>query len=550
MAFDKTMIGVDFGSDAIKAVEIRIAGGGAAIERSLVLRREDLEEAESGPDGIAALARRLRKEMQAAGFRGQAIVLGIDGSESILRYNQAPPMPASRLGLILQYEVESVGERMGEVLASDFRVLPTMRDDGEQTVLLGLAKEGPLSELLDALQGAGFSITAAVPAPLALFGAWDLFGDKADLDSPDDDVVLAVDVGEKTLDAAVILNNRLVFARTSSFGGAQFTEALEREFNASTEKAEKLKLMRGGLDESLANVDHRVVSVLRTPGGQLLGTLQSTLRLASGQAGLRLPPLTRVWLTGGGVRLRGLAAYLGKALGGVDVETFEPDGGGKNSLALALGLCGVGLQKPHAGDGGVYLNILPQKYVQKRTFRERTRYLWVAGILLGVLLIAQLAHGFVRNRIADEAYQNLEDRHNTLLLQKSERDDWSARSQQAKQRLQRLLKEAELTSFQSYLVDWLGRSLRPEIQIETLDMELREALPAADAADDFTAIDYVVVLEGRVDNKTQRAIDWIQELEAELKQADLVRDVSYAPREESGGFFLFELVVSPASAGL
>ena len=170
----RTVTGVDLGRDSIKAVEVEIDGAAAQIVRSVSIPRARLEGQD--PESVAAA---LAEGMADAGISFNGVTLGLGGEEAILRYNHVPPMPPARLGLIMKYEVESVAARMGAVLAHDFKQLPAVRDDGERTVLLGLAREEGLSAILEALEGEGILVASSVPAPLAIYGAWELVSTKA-----------------------------------------------------------------------------------------------------------------------------------------------------------------------------------------------------------------------------------------------------------------------------------------------------------------------------------------------------------------------------------
>ena len=135
MVITRTVTGVDLGRDAIKAVQVELSGAEASILRSVSIPRARLEGQD--PQSVAAA---LGDAMEQAGIPANGVTLGLGGEDSILRYNHVPPMQPSRLGLIMKYEVESVSERMGESVASDFKLLPAVRDDGERTVLLGLRR--------------------------------------------------------------------------------------------------------------------------------------------------------------------------------------------------------------------------------------------------------------------------------------------------------------------------------------------------------------------------------------------------------------------------
>jgi len=548
----KTAVGVEFGADSIKAVRIRVSGSEASIESSVTIDRSEFSSsgdssAGGGPEAIAETASALRSEMVAAGMSPKNVVLSIDPQESIIRYNQVPPMPASRLGLIMKYEVESIGERMGEALASDFRVLPVVRDDGEQTALLALSKEEPLGEFLDALESAGLTVAAAIPAPVAIFGAWDLFSTKADLDSPDDDLVLVVDVGRAGLNLALILNNRLVFARSGSIGGETFTDALSRELGFSRDDAEKIKLNRGGVDDSQPGVDDRTVNALRGAAGQLLGFLQSSVRFGSSQTGVRLPAVTRLWLTGGGMRLRGLPEYIAAGLGHQPFEVFDPESADSEGKApcfgLPLGLSAIGLLSTRDAASGVGLSVLPERYRKRRDFRERTRWLYAAASVLVLLLIAQFLHGCRVSGRAEETHKELVGDRSDLEAKAVHRSGAEAKSSRGAERIHRWLREAEPTAFQLFVLDYLGRNLRSEIQIEEVNLEV-------DVVEDEDAggIDnvYKFRIRGRVNNESRRAHDWVLELRSLLGQEAMVGSVKVEnTRVEKSAWYSFEMVLEP-----
>ena len=147
MAITRSVTGVDLGRDAIKAVQVELSGAEASILNSVSIPRVRLEGQD--PQSVAAA---LGEAMEQAGIPTNGVTLGLGGEDSILRYNHVPPQASAKLPLIMKYEVESVSERMGEAVASDFKQLPAIRDEGERTVLLGMAREEGLSETLEALE--------------------------------------------------------------------------------------------------------------------------------------------------------------------------------------------------------------------------------------------------------------------------------------------------------------------------------------------------------------------------------------------------------------
>ncbi|HLU49471.1 MAG TPA: pilus assembly protein PilM [Planctomycetota bacterium] len=537
-------IGIDFGAEAIKAVLVRESAGTIEVERAIVIPRARLAsegvDLEDPADVAAAVARVISEE----GFRVRSGILGLDGAESILRYTHVPPMPDRRLETVISYEVLSIADRMGEPVASDFAILPVPRLDGERTILIGLAKETALDAKLSALEAGGIRIESCVPAALALYSAWDFFAEKAPPDGEEDDAVLAIDIGARNLHMLVILDNRLVFARSATFGGERFTEALERSLGLSRAEAEAVKRRRGGLDASRPGVAEATVGPLRGAAGQLLSNLQSTLRFVSSQADVELPPLRRVWMTGGGARLNGLDTWLAQALGAEKVESFAPasteSGAEKTdaSLGLAVGLATVALRARGKRDAA--LEILPSAYRKRRIFRERTVFLWAAGILLGLSLVLRLAHGLWVSADANSLHEELQNEWAALESRRAERDASIAESRAIRARIDRLLEEAEPTSFQAFLLHFLGDSLRSEIRLDSVVLEAEEKGGEGGFA-------YEAIVKGRVSNEKRKGFDWILELQDSLLREERVRDVQFLSHEEEGPWYTFTMAVRPES---
>lgn len=572
MVLERRAVGVDLGAQSLKVVELKISGGTAALERSVRIDRAVLErEGVIGSDRQASadarrvdskrLARVLKSKIAAHRLTARGVGLAVDGTESILRYTHSPPMAPWRLAMAMKFEVDSVQERMGEAVASDFRVLPLRRQvDEQQTILLGLAKEGPLLDVLEALETAGITVAAAVPAPLALCAAWDLFATKADPDAPEDELVLLADLGATSLNMALILNGRLAFARSVRFGGENFTAALAEGLNLETDDAERLKIACGGLQRGLPGVSTETVAPLRGVSGQLVGLLQSSFRFCSSQTGTKLPPLSSLWLTGGGMRLRGLPSYLASSLGGKPVEIFdpggkdEPDGGSDTgsggSLALGLGLSSIVLSSSGRPGGNqrdkgiVSLNILPKKYQERRKFRERTFFLYAAAACLVLSLVAQASLALIKSGSAADTLTVLQSKLTDLQGYEQRMLESSEASRMTRARLQRLLKETEPVAFQAFVLDFMARHLRTQAQIQRVNLETVRR-------EDGSGYDYVLAIEGRINNAKHKGREWFRQLRSDLsKHQDRIRRVRVRKAELEGAWYVFEIAVEPNTVSI
>lgn len=254
-------------------------------------------------------------------FKPVSARVGITGREMNLRYTRVPRVPDWQLRRLMRFEVEEVGGSSGAAVASDFNLLPDMPEiEGEDVVLLAMAREDLLETHALSLADVGGTLDSFAPASLALYNAWLRYG------VIEDDTVLIANIGHENIDVVICRGPDLVFARNLSGGSTLFDSVLAVQFGVSPRKAEDLKKRLVDLTPGAQHKDSNHEKASRAalaPAGQLLSLLQSTVLFSKGQ--LKIPNLKvdRVLLCGGGAALTGLCPYLTQGMG-VSVELFDP----------------------------------------------------------------------------------------------------------------------------------------------------------------------------------------------------------------------------------
>jgi len=325
------------------------------------------------------------------GFKPPTARVGITGREMNLRYTRVPRVPDWQLRRLMRFEVEEVGGSSGAAVASDFNLLPDLPEiEGEDVVLLAMAREDLLETHADGLAEVGGTLDSFAPASLALYNAWLRFG------VIEDDTVLIANIGHENVDVVICRGPDLVFARNLTGGAKLFDEALAAQFGVSPRKAEDLKKRLVDLSPGAQYTDSNHEKASRAalaPAGQLLSLLQSTVLFSKGQ--LKIPNLKvdRVLLCGGGAGLKGLCPYLTQGMS-VGVELFDPfrvvqtDGLSPEEAreldvyqlesVVALGLATM------ASDPEAYsIEILPESVRKRRDMLGGTAFL-IAAVLLAV----------------------------------------------------------------------------------------------------------------------------------------------------------------------
>lgn len=320
--------------------------------------------------------------------------VGITGRDVNVRYVRVPRVPDWQLRNLMRFEVEEIGGHSGApsggaALASDFNLLPQLPEiEGEDVVLLAMARESLLEAHMDGLAGLGGSLDAFTPNAIALYNAWTRYG------VLQDETVLVANLGHDNVDVVIARGPDLLFARNLTGGSRLFEEAIAQRFGVSTEKARELKETIATLDPAARHIDTNAEKASRAilaSAGQLTSLLQSAVIFCKSQVKLTGLKLDRVVLCGGGAALDGLPKYLSNALS-VPVELFDPwrvvdttalpdDQRAELERYALESVVALGLATM-ASDPATYgVELLPAATRKKRAFAEQHAWMIAAAVL-------------------------------------------------------------------------------------------------------------------------------------------------------------------------
>jgi Tfp pilus assembly PilM family ATPase len=322
-------------------------------------------------------------------FKPAGARIGLTGRDVNIRYTRVPRVPDWQLRNLMRFEVEEIGDQSGSGVASDFNLLPQLPEvEGEDVVLLAMAREGLLEAHTAGVRAVGGSVEAFTPNAIALYNAFLRYG------VVQDETVLLANIGYDNTDVVIVRGPDLVFARNLAGGSRLFEDALAQRLQVSAEKACEIKETLVDLDpaarpsEALAE---RARDATKGAAGQLLGLLQSTVLFCKSQIKVSSLKLDRVLVCGGGAALEGLPQYLASGMG-VPVDLFDPfrvvDVSAlapekqeeleryKLESVIALGLATMSADKQAFG-----IEILPAALARKRAFAERHLWMIAAGAL-------------------------------------------------------------------------------------------------------------------------------------------------------------------------
>ncbi|MHC4607966.1 MAG: pilus assembly protein PilM, partial [Planctomycetota bacterium] len=277
--------------------------------------------------------------------------------------------------------------------------------------MVGVGKKEYVDGRIAAVEDAGLDVRDAVPNSFALFAAY------LSSSPGESGTCMILDIGAENIDMAIVRGGRVLFARNVSTGSQIFDQNIEGVARVPVAEAEYLKVKYGTIAGAFSEEqtkEEEVRPALRAAAGQFTGIIQSSLNYAKMQ--LQEPDLKvdRVYLSGGGSRLRGLPEYLQGALKtdvqvldpfrNVDTSAIEAAGGDEvrrlpSDLTVAIGLA----QLASGGRELTSVSIVPAAKRVRRDFFRKTVFLAGAGVVLAASLIVLTVLGYMRKGVEQGA---------------------------------------------------------------------------------------------------------------------------------------------------
>lgn len=235
------VIGLDIGSNFIKACQAQVRGGRPEVTAMAVLPTPS--DSVSGTEIIdpVALGRVLKQLLAQSGFKAKKVVSSVAGQSSlVVRIIEVPKMTPKELAETMKWEVERHVPFAADQTVMDFQTLsvPEEVPDGQNMeVLLAVAQGDTVNRHVQALQAAGLQPGAIDIEPLAASRSLVALSDNG---NPTGTVAL-VDIGANTTDISIFKDGRLSFTRSVQIAGNTLTKAISDVLGQPLPAAERLK---------------------------------------------------------------------------------------------------------------------------------------------------------------------------------------------------------------------------------------------------------------------------------------------------------------------
>ncbi len=319
MLFGKSrnLVGLDIGDSSIKVVELKDLGKGRGFQLAK-LGWEPLSP-EAIVDGAIMDAQlvteTIQRLFQRLRIKTQHVATALSGHSVIVKRISLPVMSEAELAESIHWEAEQYIPFDIEDVNLDYQILEgsSLSGEGNMDVLLAAAKKDKINDYTTVITQAGLQTAAVDIATFALQNAFE-----ANYEFEPHQIVALVDVGAAVSSISVLHGGTSVYWRDINVGGNQYTDAIQKELNLSTEQAERLK--RG---EEIEGIPYeRVLPILSAVNEDVATEIQKTLDFFK-QISAADEPLDRLYLTGGAAQVIHLKETLGQRLA-TQVELLNP----------------------------------------------------------------------------------------------------------------------------------------------------------------------------------------------------------------------------------
>ena len=339
----KGIVGLDIGSNSIRAVEVGDAGGSKP--RVLRYREQPLPEGAAINGEVVeqhTVASAIKTLWSTGGFKSKDVVLGMGNQRVLARDFSVPKMSMLQIRESLPFQVQDLlPVPVGEAILDFYPVSESVGETGPviNGLLVAAVKEAVLGNV-KAAELAGLNPVGMDLIPFALTRVI-LRRDTSRA------AVALIDIGATVTNVVIAKAGIPQFVRIIPVGSEDITKALITKFQLSPGDAEQVK-RNLGLDVVNTTAAQRpAIEAIYEAAMQLLTSLRNTFNYYANAH--QQDPISRIVLTGGGSRLIGLDRVLGE-LTKLPVQTddgfanvqltreMENDRTDRSTMSVALGL--------------------------------------------------------------------------------------------------------------------------------------------------------------------------------------------------------------------
>ncbi|MGO8786738.1 MAG: type IV pilus assembly protein PilM [Terriglobia bacterium] len=308
----KNLVGLDIGSSAVKAVELRRKGSSfELVNLGIEPLGQDTVVDGSIMDALS-VSSAIEKIFTDNRIKTKNVATSVSGHSVIVKRVTVAASTDEELYNAIPYEAQQhIPFDMTDVNLSYQGLGPSPSGNGTDVMLVAVKREKILNHT-NVLSQAGKIPSVVDYDGFAVYNAFE-----ANYEVPSDQMAALLNIGASIMNIVIGRNGNPLFTRDVSVGGNQYTDTLQKELDLSFEDAERLKQ---GFDVSNVTQDQKGPH-LRSVTEILMLEIQKTFDFFRQTASTE--NIQHIYLAGGTARIEGLVDQL-KAEFNIPVEAINP----------------------------------------------------------------------------------------------------------------------------------------------------------------------------------------------------------------------------------
>ena len=308
----KQVVGLDIGSSAVKAVELKKSGKGIEVDKlGMELLAPDIVVDGAIVD-TGAVSNTIAKLFTDNRVKTKNVATSVSGHSVIVKRLSMAYMDEAELDEAIQMEAsQHIPFDIAEVNL-DHQLLSPEGAGGNMDVLLVAAKKDKILNYTNVLSLAGVLPAIVDIDAFALQNCYEF-----NYDPSESQTAALLNIGASVMNINIVRGRLPLFTRDVSVGGSQYTDSLQKELDLSFEDAERVKM-----GKSVPGVsDEARLPVLRSVSEIIILEIQKTFDFFRATAAGE--HILKIYLAGGSARVPGLLDLLKQEFS-IAVEELNP----------------------------------------------------------------------------------------------------------------------------------------------------------------------------------------------------------------------------------
>lgn len=308
----KNVVGLDIGSSAVKLVELKEKKGAFELVKLGIERLSPEAIVDGSIMDSSMVVETIQKLNSDQSVKNSNYATSLSGHSVIIKKITLPAMSAEELSESIQWEAEQYIPFDINDVNLDYVPLTTPGAGDNIDVILVAVKKEKINDYTSVISQTG---KVPVLVDVDAFALQNCYETNYDIE--DGKVLALVNIGASVTNVNVLSGSTSLFWRDITFGGNQYTDAIQRELSLSFEQAEELKRGKPVGDYTI----QQVIPILNSVSEDFAGELRKTLDFFTATSGA--DRVDEIVLAGGGSGVLNLDAILRDKFG-IAVGILDP----------------------------------------------------------------------------------------------------------------------------------------------------------------------------------------------------------------------------------